>query len=299
MYFAVDSRDPEAWVDSLLHTIETAPDFHWFALVDGVFDYGRKPFAAPVQSYPLYGRDSALHELLPASPYLLPLVRYATADVRGMVKALGMHCQGRPMLSFLASWQPAERLVQLWQPCLQPTVAEDGSRYLLRFADTRVLPSLPVAMNSAAWSQLAAPLLRWCYIDRAGELKILWFSETPAEPTSYPSEQLVLPQGDIDRMVDAAMPDAIMDFLDRESPDILPHAGKAEGYRLVVQACALAKKYSIDSTPDTVQLAARTLATGGDALHEPSLLALLSDTQRAPGALQGYLCAVRGTATEI
>lgn len=299
MYFAVDSRDPDAWLDGLLQTIDAAPDVHWFALVDGVFDYGGKPFAAPVPTYPLYGSASTLHELLPASPYLLSLDSRVSNGLRGLMHALGTHCQGRPMLSFVASWQLAEHLVHLWQPCLQPVVAEDGSHYLLRFADTRVLAALPGAVNPTAWAQLTAPLLHWCYIDRAGELETLWLPETPAELTTYPSEQLVLPQCDIDRMVDAAMPDALLDFMNRDAPGSMPDTNKAEIYRLVAQACALAKTYSVDSTPDTVQLAACALATGGDGLHEPELLARLGDAERAPGALRDYLCVVQGTVTEI
>ncbi|WP_426401032.1 DUF4123 domain-containing protein (plasmid) [Ralstonia sp. R-29] len=299
MYFAVDSRDPAVWVDGLLQTIDAAPDAHWFALVDGVFDYGRKPFAAPLQSFPLYGATSRLHELLPASPYLLPLDRRAGVDLGSILNALGKHCQGRPMLSFVASWQPAEHLVRLWQPCLQPMVVEDGSRYLLRFADTRVLPALPGAMNPTGWSQITAPLLHWCYVDRAGELETLWLSESHAEPATYPIEQLVLPQADIDRMIDAAMPDAILDLIDRESPGSLPDTGRADGYRLVSQACALAKKYSIDSTPDTVELAAHALETNGADLREPGLLALLGDAHREPGALQSYLRAAKDAAIEM
>ncbi|MGA4422902.1 DUF4123 domain-containing protein [Ralstonia nicotianae] len=299
MYFAVDSRDPNVWLDGLVQTIDAAPDAHWFALVDGVFDYGRKPFVAPVPTYPLYGATSALHELLPASPYLLPLDRRASNDLRGLIDKVGRHCQGRPMLSFMASWQPAEHLVRLWQPCLQPVVEEDGSRYLLRFADTRVLPALPGAVSPAAWSQLTAPLLHWCYIDRAGDLEILWLSETLDEPSTYPSAQLVLPQSDIDRMVDAAMPDAILDFMTREAPGSMPDTSKAEIYCLVAQACALAKKYSLESTPDTVQLAAYALATGGDGLQEPQLLALLGNPQRRPEALQDYLSVVQGATTEV
>ncbi|CAJ0681951.1 DUF4123 domain-containing protein [Ralstonia mannitolilytica] len=299
MYFAVDSRDPDVWVDGLLQTIDAAPDAHWFALVDGVFDYGRKPFAAPVQSYPLYGATSTLHELLPASPYLLPLNQRAGTDLRGTVKALGSHCQGRPMLSFVASWQPAEQLVRLWQPCLQPVVAEDGSRYLLRFADTRVLPALPGAINPSAWSQLSAPLLHWCYVNRAGELETLWLADSHAEPATYQIEQIVLPQDDIDRMVDAAMPDAILDLIDRQAPGSLPDKGRAQTYRLVAQACTLAKTYSIGSTPDTVELATHALATHGAGLQEPTLLALLGDAHRDPQALQDYLRATKDAATEM
>ncbi|KHK52917.1 hypothetical protein PI87_19280 [Ralstonia sp. A12] len=289
MYLAVDSHHPEAWLDGLLQTMDSLPDAHWLALIDGVFDHGLKPFAAPVPTSPLYGPESTLHELASASPYLLPVGRRSGVDSRALIAALGIHCQGRPMLSFLASWQPADHLVRLWQPCLHPVAADEGSRYLLRFADTRVLPVLPGAMNPAAWAQLTAPLLRWSYVDRAGALETLWQAESHVEPATYPSHQLVLPQGDIDRMVDAAMPDAVLDLMDRLSPGSLPDTDRAKTYRLVAQACALAGAHGVDATADIVQLATVSLATNGSGLREQALLALLGDARRAPNALRDYL----------
>lgn len=298
MYLAVDSHHPNNWLNGLLQTIEAASDVHWFALVDGVFDHDRKPFASPVPKVPLYGQTSTLHELLPVSPYLLQLDRHAGASLRDVVTRVGAHCQGRPMLSFLASWQPADELVRVWQPCLQPVVEEDGSRYLLRFADTRVLPALPGAMNPTAWAQLTAPLMHWCYVDRAGTLQTLWLSESRMEPATYQRAQLVLPLSDVDRMVEAAMPDAIIDLMERMSPGTLPDTDKAQVYRLVAQASTLAKAHSVDATPDVVQLAAYALATDGAGLREPELLEVLGNPRRNPDALRDFLRACTSVASE-
>ena len=298
MYLAVDSHHPNNWLDGLLQTIEAASDVHWFALVDGVFDHDRKPFASSVPKVPLYGQTGSLYELLPVSPYLLQLDRHAGASLRDLVTRVGAHCQGRPMLSFVASWQPADELVRVWQPCLQPVIEEDGSRYLLRFADTRVLPALPGAMNPAAWAQLTAPLMHWCYVDREGALQTLWLSESHVEPARYQSAQLVLSMSDIDRMVDAAMPDAIVDLMERMSPGTLPDTGKAQVYRLVAQASTLAKANGVHATPDVVQLATYALATCGIGLTEPKLLALLDNPGRAPGELQEFLRGAQHVATE-
>lgn len=202
------------------------------------------------------------------------------------------------MLSFLASWQPADELVRVWQPCLQPVVEEDGSRYLLRFADTRVLPALPGAMNPTAWAQLTAPLMHWCYVDRAGTLQTLWLSESRMEPATYQRAQLVLPLSDVDRMVEAAMPDAIIDLMERMSPGTLPDTDKAQVYRLVAQASTLAKAHSVDATPDVVQLAAYALATDGAGLREPELLEVLGNPRRNPDALRDFLRACTSVASE-
>ncbi|AEG67638.1 DUF4123 domain-containing protein [Ralstonia solanacearum] len=294
MYFAVESHDPASWLDGLLQTVLGAPQVHWFALVDGAFDLGGKPFVPPGPYVPLYGRSSALYDLLPAPPYLVPLDHRTGADLRAMVTALGTHCQGRPMLSFLASWKPADELVHLWQPCLQPVVAAEGARHLLRFADTRVLSALPGALDPAAWARLTAPLMHWCYVGRAGTLEPLWLAEPRAEPPTYSTQPLVLSQSDVDRLVEAALPDAILDLIERQAPGSLPEIGRATAYRLVARARALARAHRVEAAPDIVLLASHALATGGAGLQAPELLAVLGEPQRSPGALRAYLLSARG-----
>ncbi|SOZ51290.1 conserved hypothetical protein [Cupriavidus taiwanensis] len=293
MYFAIDSRAPKMWLDDLLHDIAGASSVNWFALVDGAFDHGTKPFAASVRCHPLYGETSVLSELLPASPYLLPLDGMASTGRRAMVEALGTHCQGRPMLSFVASGQSAERLVELWQPCLQPVVVGDDTQYLLRFADTRVLAALPGALSPEAWDRLTVPLLTWCYVNREGVLETLPLTEPRSEPKTYPTEPLRLSQVELDRMVEAAMPDSILDFLHRDDPDSLPLRDKAGIHRLVVRACVLAREHRIESIPDIVALASHALITGDAGLRVPELLALLNESGRSPGELGERLLSVR------
>ncbi|WP_427307436.1 DUF4123 domain-containing protein [Cupriavidus sp. H39] len=291
MYFAVESRDPETWIDSLLHRIESTAGVHWSALVDGAFDHGARPFAAPVPRHSLYGGTSALRDLLSASPYLLPLDGLAGDERRALVSALGKHCQGRPMLSFVTSWQPPARLAQLWEPCLQPVVEGDDTRLLLRFADTRVLSSLPVALGPMAWAQLTAPVVQWHLVNRDGLLETLPLTEPRTEPEAYPSEPLLISQGALDRMVDAAMPDALLDTLYRQSRGVLPASERAQAHQLVAQAWALAKQHRIAAMPDILLLASHALATGEHGLHSPALQQRLCESHRSPEALREHLLA--------
>ncbi|SCB21724.1 DUF4123 domain-containing protein [Cupriavidus alkaliphilus] len=262
MYFAVESRDPETWLDGLLQCIESTAGVHWSALVDGAFDHGAKPFAAPVPRHTLYGETGALRDLLSASPYLLPLDGLAGDERRALASALGKHCQGRPMLSFVASWQSPSFLAQMWEPCLQPVVEGDDTRFLLRFADTRVLSTLPVALGPAAWAQLTAPVAQWHLVNREGMLDTLPLTEPRTEPEAHRAEPLTISQAELDRMVDAAMPDALMDSLYRQSPDILPATKKAQAHRRVAQAYALAKVRRVEAMHEILLLALHALSTG-------------------------------------
>ena len=292
MYFAVESRDPGIWLDGLLQRIDGAPDVHWSALVDGVFDHEGKPFAAPVQRYPLYGDIGALRELVPASPYLLPLDGIAGVERRDLLAALGTHCQGRPMLSFVASWQSAERLAELWQPCLQPVVADDDTPYLLRFADTRVLSALPVVLSQGGWDRLTAPLVQWHLVNREGALGMLPLTEPRAETQAYRDEPLRLSQEELDRMVDAAIPDAVLDLMYREA--LLPEIGKVEAYRLVARCCEVARMHQAEAAPDIALLALYAMAKGEASLEGPEFLQWLAGSRQSGSAWREYLLSALG-----
>ncbi|SOZ34154.1 DUF4123 domain-containing protein [Cupriavidus neocaledonicus] len=292
MYYAVESRDPGIWLDGLLRRIDGAPGVHWSALIDGVFDHEGKPFAAPVHRYPLYGDTGALCELVPASPYLLPLDGMASVERRALLAALGTHCQGRPMLSFVASWQSAERLVKLWQPCLQPVIAGDDTPYLLRFADTRVLSALPVVLSLEGWNRLTAPLAQWHLVNRQGGLDVLALTEPRAELEAYRDEPLMLSQEELDRMLDAAMPDAVLDLMYREA--LLPDIGKAEAYRLVARCCEVARMHQAEAAPDIALLALYAMAKGEASLEGPEFLQWLAGSRQSGSAWREYLLSALG-----
>lgn len=98
----------------------------------------------------------------------------------------------------------------------------------------------------------------------------------------------------MDRLIDAALPDAILDLMERQAPGSLPRIGKATIYRLVARARALARAHRVEAAPDIVLLASHALATGEAGLQAPELLAVLGELQRAPGALRDYLLSARG-----
>ena len=291
MYFAVASCDPKTWLDGLLPRMDSTEGLHWSALVDGAFDHGADPFAAAIPRHALYGENGALHDLLSASPYLLPLDGLTGEEQHAMISALGKHCQGRPMLSFVASWESPERLALLWQPCLQLVVEGDDTRFLLRFADTRVLAALPVALGPAAWAELTAPVAQWHLVSREGMVETLPLSGRRTEPAAHRSGPLKLSQDELDRMVDAAMPDALLDALHRQAPGILATAEPAQTHQLVAQAFALARQHRIEAMPDMLLLASYALATGESGLRSPELQQRLRESRQSPDALREYLLA--------
>ncbi len=291
MYFAVVSSDPQTWLDGLLPRIDSSAGLHWSALVDGAFDHGADPFVAAIPRHPLYGESGVLRDLLSASPYLLPLDGLAGEELRAIILALGRHCQGRPMLSFVASWESPERLAQLWQPCLQPVVEGDDTRFLLRFADTRVLSALPVALGPAAWTQLTAPVAQWHLVSREGLIETLPLGEHRTEPEAHRSGPLKLSQDELDRMVDAAMPDVLLDALYRQAPGILATTERAQTHQLVAQAFALARQHQVEAMPDMLLLASYALATGESGLQAPEFQQCLRESHHSPEALREYLLA--------
>lgn len=287
MYFAVETADTDTWKEDLFQVIDRGqPDTQWLALIDGALDHDRKPFALAGRAIRLYGQVSTLSDLVPASPYLLPLHGEAGTDIREMVSALAEHCNGRPMLSFLATRQSVDELVRSWLPFLQPE-ATDGDRYLLRFADTRVLAALPATLEAATWAALTSMVSRWLVVGREATLTSLPMTGVPQNsPMAMPSMPARLSAAEVDRMLDAAMPDAIIDILYRQCPGVLQSCRPAVSHRVTAEACALARRYGIDATPDIALLALHAIETNGSGIYSQKLLTLMA---QGDGGVREYL----------
>jgi Domain of unknown function (DUF4123) len=297
MYFAFDSCDIEALARSLHERLRTSQGalaretLHWFALVDGAFDHGqRKPSWQP-QTVSIYQADGNLAALKEVSPYLVALPKPDQIDFEKTMRKLLRHCNGRPMLSFLACRTDALALRAQWQNCLMLKMQDDGEPYLLRFADTRVLPALATLPSKAIWQTLTQNLKQWIVINRAGELVAL-----PIEPVDISSttiqttdQNIELSQKDLQHLLSCGLADSVIDAMAEQLPELLPEQKRAGFYVLVSQACALAEQHHVEAFPDVVALAVASQLTQGEILGDKRVLAVLSDHQWPSGQLSDAL----------
>lgn len=274
MYFAIDSLPAAQIAADWAALCETdAPNLRRFALVDTAFAAGNAPLRRrlDIESlHPVYIQPP-LDGLIEHSPALLPLPA-GRAEAHARVQRLAQACQGKPMLSFVASEHDAAAIINAWQPCLYPDCG-DGERFLLRFADTRVIPALVGALTPAHWAQLGTPLVHWFAPDRSGALR-----ELALEPVPNPAQDaaFALSAHELAALIDAGQADAVIAFLHQHATDLLPQTQRAACHALVDRVCRCAATYSIEAFPDVITLATAALLTDGQLLDDPRLPAALN-----------------------
>ncbi|MCG2577022.1 DUF4123 domain-containing protein [Dechloromonas sp. XY25] len=164
---------------------------------------------------------SALAEHL---PYL-----YGPLKNRGTVETLLQDAEGSPMVSFIASNVALDSLVEALKALLL-VKTNDGNRWPLRYADTRILPEL-LALSSEGAFPLSSAIASWWWPDRMGDLKVFVADHCNQEDVA-PADHLFFNDAQFGRMLTAAQPDAIIDQLYQACPDILdrwlPHQNFAK-----------------------------------------------------------------------
>jgi hypothetical protein len=284
-FFAQDKMNVAGVIDELNAHRNAHPEWHWAALVDGAFDYPeaeQTPYAA--EAINCYLSD-AFEGLEVAAPWLYPLP--STTEDKASLRKLLQHCNGRPMLSFVASRGPLMELKEAWAP-LHWLNTTDDQRMLLRLADTRTLPELPRVLTARQWAALTAPLAQWLTIDREGHLK-----SCPLAPEGVFAEtQIQLAQTQLDALLQAAEPDAVIDVLVDSMREALPASQKkSQLHRLVEASCALARSYQVEVFSDIVSLAVAACLTEGASNDDAKVHALLHDRRWTSGEMGNALLA--------
>jgi len=285
MYFAQDPTDLKAAEKFLTDAFVAEPEFHWIALIDGAFDHGSGAAGTIYEGLNCYADEYPLNDLVGTAPWLIELDPLERGHKQ--IAKLLAHCSGRPMFSVMASRIPARSLGKRWLP-LHRVHTNDEQRLLLRFADTRTLPLLPDILLPAQWAGIAAPLAHWFLVNREGAMVTMALPE-PTEG-ALPSA-LRLSQIQLDAMVKACEPDAALDMLAGQMPEIFaPNVahGKLHGY-IKRKTFGLIDRHGIENWTDKVSLVMAELLTNGK-MHEGSKLQELLLTKAwQPGNLREAL----------
>ena len=268
-----------AVIDSFKEYVAAQPGLHWAILIDSAFDY-------PAAGETLYApgssncyRFDAYEGLQEVAPLLLPI----STDAAGqeLLKRVLRHCNGRPMLSLVASRLPCETLNERWQDLHWVTDA-DGQRMLLRVADTRILPALPQILEREQWSAFTSTLELWLYVNREGQL-------TPnvlAPKDSGMCKEIRLTHAQLELMLQAAEPDAIADLIVENMPEIVPAGLKnSQFHSLVRETCVLAQNQQVQVFADVVSLSVAACLTEGESNRSAKLHRLLAEKDWVPSKL--------------
>ena len=279
MYFACEASNTTAVCTALADIIIAQPELNWLALVDSAFDYGRAGVSLPNERHAVYDCDG-MSDLLPASPILIVLTPHDIGRLRFELTTLIRHRKERPMLSIIGTPASASSVSEHFRLFLN-AVTDDGQEFLLRFADTRVLPGLASVLRQAHWDGMTCLLSAWIAIDREGNLQAL-----PLHADRAPLEaRFQLSASEFAGLVTNGEPDAVIDVIVESNPEAFPEASRAAIYRTVADSCAFAHQHNVQAFPDLVALAYLALLDEGKALRDPALGEMLRRAEWKVGNL--------------
>lgn len=277
-YFAMAAGDTAKLRHELTTLIEKEHGAEqWFALVDKAFDYGKRTQqSADATEIPIY-HEGRFETLLPVSPALIELPKEASVlDER--LKRLVRHCNGRPMLSVLKVACSATQLRNEWQRLLE--LETDGQeRFLLRFADTRVLPTL--ASIDAIWNRLAASVSAWWIVGRDGH----WQSLSLPKIRISDHGPLAIDEEAYACLIAAGSADAMAAYLYEHFSELLIDRDGYANYVLLEQLACLCERSGIDGSSEQHLLAVATMLTKGSLLETAGFEEWLSGKSWPAGSL--------------
>ena len=262
-YYAVDSYEPKTLRNQLAdYLARTAREEYWYALVDVAFDYGVKPINwVGATALPVYHKGR-LAQLADASPTLFPLTQYEPDRLQGELTRLLHHCRARPMLSFIRSALDLESLRERWQSVLE-IQTDDGQSFVLRFADTRVLPAL--ADVSEIWKRLAGGVTEWLYIGRDGALSSLEMPQGLADGDAM----IRISETALSKLLKSGEVDALASMLDEHFSELLPAAQGSRVHDRLVQQAAMAEAFGLAATSERFALAVADFSVECHLLEHP------------------------------
>lgn len=268
-YYAVDSHDPKKLRDVLLsHIISLSPSDHWFAILDSAFDHGGKRLRWFNENLFEVYHQGRLATLAEVSPLLIPL-QHESEHLGQELMRLLTHCRGRPMLSFIRSKQSAEAIREQWQSILE-IETEDAQTFVLRFADTRVLPAL-IEIGDV-WQRVAGQIAEWQIIGRDGDFATLELpkaSDTSNAPVRIDDKALT-------QLLKSGEADAVANVLDEHFPELLPADQGARVYARLLQLASIGESYGIAGNTEIFALAVADFSTGNRLLEHPAFSLWLS-----------------------
>lgn len=293
MYFAVNECPEAQLLTSLLDAITAHPqhDTRWYALMDQAFDHDERP---PLRWHRPVGAIYRMSGAEQISPLLLELPPALGEELADDLMRLIRHAQSRPMLSFVQTTLSLDALCEAWQS-IKWVETSDGQKLLFRFADARGITALPTCLSADHWARVCDPLVAWHVASRTGALQAL---PMPGPEQRSASQATLAEQNhpfritdaELDRLMDASLPDALIDALHERVPDaLLMCERKADAYEWVRGSCALAKASQMDSSEDQLALAAAVCLSGGTLLRHPELPSLLAAHKGDSAALTDAL----------
>jgi len=253
MYFANNAADEKfcsSVIQAFLKASDANPSLRMHALVDAAFD--EEGFAALARTFistgvPVYA-DTLYSGGAEIGPHLLEIKTTSARAAQDEISALLALCGSRPMFSLWITTLGPEELAAQWSPFVSARL-EDGSSYILRFADTRILHSLITVLTAAQYAHFVPGTTQIWMLARGGQYIA---TESQPEEDHARFNQLVLDQAQFNTLMDKAEPDGIIDMLNESDAEAYATVNGADLHSFVSAQVERARTYHITQTPDLV-----------------------------------------------
>ncbi len=249
-------------------------DLHGYLLVDGA--------QQPALYNKLERRGYELISLLngaqadakPVGPYLMALPKTLSA---GLQKLLIEQLSHRTHLSFLTSAAEPRDLARhlTW---LTDVAHEDGTEWVNRYFDVRILP-LWLNILTVDQRQLAlAPITQWAYLTPAYEWDIVQGGNQIAlpdlsEPISHTEKQAAA-------LLEACVPHMILARIQQDESPVLQRIPLQQQYNAVFEQLQTARKYGLSNMADLKTFTLISLEYG-PAIHQAPPLQVILNSEKA------------------
>lgn len=278
MYFACSPFDRDIAAAELIASFQNVlPDIdtplHLHAIVDAGFESSLARWARNRATS--VGETSSLAAIKNHLPFVVPLGEAPSAkEISRLIGA----AKRNPMISFIASRTDAKGLARELQQLLIAHT-DDGMRWPLRFADTRVLPVLLGQLSGAKnHHALSADISAWWWPRRDGRTDVFINTGT-AKPSGPENQRLELSDKQFANMMNAAQPDAVIAQLHQACPDILDKYTPHENHGRVSAALKVLISKSFDSAELQLRWAALALSFRQSLETIPQLAAALTEAR--------------------
>lgn len=208
----------------------------------------------------VYGSRAPQFGLLPAERAT------AAAVVKGLI---GIDPRASA-ISVLRSPSSQTALTTLFAYLAQATVDGDLPVHV-RFADTRILPSLLAQLSPAQAARVATDVRGWTWVDHRGRVASWSPPLALATAEADPARHLLLSMPQFDAMMAASEPDTMFSLLRDNTPEVVPAEGRG-GFRDQLRSLlAIAEGRSVVGANDRLQFMILGLGFGETFHEDPEL----------------------------
>lgn len=252
MTFAYDAPTDSADHD-VLNWMQSESNATYWALVD-VALLGTSPFAAAARrhQWPVTNAlaNTPLEGYGEVAPHLIAIHESAHEREKQITQLLRL-TGGTSALSWLRSDYPMQALQMLFGYLAKAQVQGRAQPIHLRFADTRILPSLLQTLSPSQQRRVVDIVQHWRWFDRYGHFhgQLVQHDSVPAVPMDSEG-YLHLSTEQFDQLLKDAEADGVFYKLTLKRPELVPQQQRAAFRQRLAAALSVAREMNLSTEED-------------------------------------------------